>query len=133
MIPDSHKDLLQAEVGVLATNGADGHPQVTALWFLYEEAEGLRLSLNTARQKVKNLRADGRCTFFIMEPGNPYRTLELRTQATITPDENYTFAKRMATKYGGVDFAEMDGPDGERVVVTLEVVKANTWGEAREE
>jgi len=29
-VPESHKDLLQAPVAVLATNGRDGHPQVSA-------------------------------------------------------------------------------------------------------
>jgi hypothetical protein len=32
MFPDSHQDLLTAEVAVLATHGHDGYPQVTALW-----------------------------------------------------------------------------------------------------
>src|SRR3954454_10827686 len=76
-IPDSHKDLLSAPVGVLATNGTDGFPQVSALWFLYEDDAGLRLSLNTTRQKVKNLQKSPEVTFFAIDPANPYRTLEI--------------------------------------------------------
>jgi len=30
-IPDSHKDLLQAAIGLLATNGRNGLPQLTAI------------------------------------------------------------------------------------------------------
>src|SRR5262249_40352840 len=52
--PESHRDLLDAPVAMLATQSANGYPQVTALWFLYEDGE-IKLSLNTARQKVKNL------------------------------------------------------------------------------
>ncbi|TME61171.1 MAG: PPOX class F420-dependent oxidoreductase, partial [Chloroflexi bacterium] len=32
--PESHRDLLKADVAMLATIGQDGYPQVTALWFL---------------------------------------------------------------------------------------------------
>ena len=35
-IPDTHRDLLNSAVGVLATLGPDGQPQVTALWFLFD-------------------------------------------------------------------------------------------------
>ncbi len=55
--PESHQDLLKAEVAMLATIGPDGYPQVTALWFLFDEDATLKLSLNSTRQKVKNLQA----------------------------------------------------------------------------
>ena len=35
--PESHQDLLKAEVATLATIGHDGYPQVTALWFLFDD------------------------------------------------------------------------------------------------
>ena len=56
-IPDSHRDLLNAQVAVLGTIGASGRPQLSGVWFLAED-ETIRISLNTARQKVKNLQAD---------------------------------------------------------------------------
>jgi hypothetical protein len=34
IIPDSHRDLLDAQVATLATIGGDGFPQLTELWFL---------------------------------------------------------------------------------------------------
>ena len=37
--PDSHRDLRDAQVGSLATIGANGFPQLTEIWFLYDEAE----------------------------------------------------------------------------------------------
>ncbi len=36
-IPESHKDLLTTDVGMLGTFGHDGYPQVTALWFLLDD------------------------------------------------------------------------------------------------
>ena len=126
--PESHRDLLDAPVAILATVGHDGYPQVTALWFLFDDDGVIKLSLNTTRQKVKNLRAHSECTFFILDTANPYRTLEVRAQAQITPDPDYVFAKKFAAKYGNVDLSANDGPGESRVVVSLQPVKVNTWG-----
>lgn len=126
--PETHRDLLEAAVGVLATNGEDGFPQVTALWFLFDEGE-IKFSLNTSRQKLKNLQADPRCTFFVLDTANPYRTLEVRAQAEIRPDDDYAFAGKVGAKYGGVDFGEIDGPGESRVAVALEVERVNVYGE----
>ncbi len=50
-IPDSHRDLLDAQIAVLGTIGASGRAQLSATWFL-AEGDAVRLSLNTMRQKV---------------------------------------------------------------------------------
>jgi PPOX class probable F420-dependent enzyme len=84
--------LLTVEVASMATSGPDGYPQVTALWFLFDDDGTLKLSLNTARQKVKNLHRHPACTLFLLDPANPYRTLEVRARAAMTPDPAYVFA-----------------------------------------
>jgi PPOX class probable F420-dependent enzyme len=126
-IPATHRDLLDAPVAVLATNGADGWPQVTALWFLYTDDDGLRLSLNTARQKTKNLTANAKATLFVIDPANPYRTLEIRGTVEIEPDDDYAFADRLGSKYG-TDLRTIDQPGEARVVVTLRPTRVNTYG-----
>ncbi|KPV48553.1 hypothetical protein SE17_37460, partial [Kouleothrix aurantiaca] len=122
-VPESHTDLLAAGVGMLATQGHDGFPQVTALWFLLDEDGLVKLSLNTTRQKTKNRERHAECAFFVLDPANPYRTLEIRALAEIAPDSDYAFATRLGAKYGGADLRAMDGPGGSRVVVTLRPVK----------
>jgi PPOX class probable F420-dependent enzyme len=126
-IPESHTDLLGTAVTTLATHGHDGYPQVTATWFLLDDDGLIKFSLNTARQKVKNLRARPECTVFFLDPANPYRTLEIRGRAEIQPDDDYTFADKLGQKYGA-DLRSMDQPDDRRVVVVVHPVKANTWG-----
>jgi PPOX class probable F420-dependent enzyme len=125
--PESHQDLLKADVATLATLGQDGYPQVTALWFLFDDGT-LKLSLNTTRQKLKNLQAHPECTLFILDTANPYRTLEVRARAEIAPDPDYTFAKKLGAKYGGADLSTNDRPGETRVVVSLQPIKVNTWG-----
>ena len=122
--PESHRDLLDADVATFVTVGPDGLPQATAVWFLYEDG-ALRLSLNTTRQKTKNLQRDPHATLFILDRANPYRTLEVRARAEVAPDDGYAFAERVGRKYGGADLRQMDGPGQHRVVVTLHPVKIN--------
>ncbi len=130
-IPESHRDLLSSDVAMLATVGPGGYPQVTALWFLYDEDGLLRLSLNTTRQKVKNLRKHPECTLFILDRANPARELEIRARAVIQPDPDYTFANKLGRKYGLEDLHRIDRPGDQRVVITLEPVKINATDMSR--
>jgi len=127
-VPASHQDLLAANVAILTTIGKDGYPQVTALWFLADEDGLVKLSLNTARQKTKNLLANPQCTFFVIDQVNLFHTLEIRARAEITPDPDYVFADKLGAKYGGANLRTMDRPGESRVVVTLQPVKINTNG-----
>jgi PPOX class probable F420-dependent enzyme len=127
-IPETHQDLLKANVATLATIGSDGYPQVTALWFLLDDDGVIKLALNNTRQKVKNLQAHPECTFFVLDTANPYRTLEIRSRAILTPDENNIFTRKLGGKYGGVDVSANDGPGEYRIVVSLQPIKVNTWG-----
>lgn len=124
--PESHQDLLQTPIGVLATQGADGYPQVSALWFVADGGT-LKLSLNTTRQKVKNLRRHAECTLFLMDPANPYRTMEIRARAEIDSDSADEVIARVNQKYGA-NVREHDRPGETRIAVTLHPVKINTWG-----
>src|SRR5437764_15381375 len=122
--PESHRDLLESDVAILTTIGRDGYPQVTAVWFLYDDDGTLKLSLNTTRQKVKNLRERPECTLFILDRANPYRTLEVRARAELSPDRDYAFADKVGKKYNA-DLRAMDRPGESRVVVTLWPIKVN--------
>jgi PPOX class probable F420-dependent enzyme len=100
-VPDSHRDLLDTHTAILATNGPDGLPQVTAVAFRHDDTDDLvKISLNDTRQKTKNLRRDPNATLFILDPENPYRTLELRGRVELAPDPDFAFAKTAGAKYG---------------------------------
>jgi PPOX class probable F420-dependent enzyme len=123
-VPDSHRDLLDAPVAVLATVGADGRPQVSAVWFLADD-DKVQVSLNTSRQKTKNLTERPAATLFILDTANPARYLELRGDVKIAPDDDYAFADQVGAKYGGIDLRTIDQPGDRRVVVTIEPVRTN--------
>jgi PPOX class probable F420-dependent enzyme len=112
---------------VLGTIGSSGRPQLSAIWFL-ADGDTVKLSLNTDRQKVKNLQANPGVSLLIFDPTNPYRYLELRGDAEISPDPDYVFADQVGAKYGGSDLRERDKPGDVRVVVTINPTRVVVWG-----
>lgn len=122
-IPDSHRDLLDARFATLATVGEDGYPQVSEVWFLAEKGR-VGISLNTTRQKTRNLTTEPNCTVFILDLANPYRYLEIRGTADVAPDEDRAFAERVGAKYDA-DLREHDAPGDKRVVVRVVPARVN--------
>jgi PPOX class probable F420-dependent enzyme len=116
--PESHRDLLDAQVATFATIGADGLPQLTELWFLHDDGE-LKLSLNDSRLKTRNLTKRSQCSLLILDLQNPYRYLEVRGTARLEPDDDYAFARKFGAKYNA-DLSLHDKPGESRVVVTID-------------
>jgi PPOX class probable F420-dependent enzyme len=123
-IPESHRDLLDTQFATLATVGPDGRPQLSEVWFLAEDGT-VRFSLNNARQKTKNLTRHPVATVFILDLANPYRYLEIRGDAELTPDDGYSFADQVGAKYGGTDLRTRDQPGDTRVIVTIHPTRIN--------
>ncbi len=121
-IPESHRDLLQSSVASLATIGPDGRPQLTEVWFLYEDGS-ISLSLNSSRQKTKNLIARPQCSLLILDLAVPQRYVELRGDAEVTPDDG-SFVEKVGKKYS-TDLRAYDQPGDERVVVRIVPQKIN--------
>ena len=125
-IPQSHRDLLESRVAIMATVGPDGRPQVSALWFLAQDG-AVKISLNTSRQKAKNLSRNPKVSLVLLDHANPHRYVELRGDAEIEPDSDYKFADLVGAKYG-VDLRSRDRPGEGRVIVTIHPLRVRTWG-----
>ncbi len=122
-VPDSHRDLLDAQVATLATIGPDGRPQLSEVWFL-SDGDSVAISLNTSRQKTKNLVQRSQCCLFILDLKVMQRYLELRGDAEVTPDDDYAFADRVGEKYGA-NLRDHDRPGESRVVVRVIPTRVN--------
>jgi PPOX class probable F420-dependent enzyme len=122
-VPENFRDLLSADCATLATIGPDGRPQLSEVWFL-ADGEGVALSLNTSRQKTKNLMRRTECTLFILDPAGPYRYLEIRGDAEVAPDDSYEFADKLGAKYKA-NIRAMDPPGQGRVVVHIKPSRVN--------
>jgi PPOX class probable F420-dependent enzyme len=117
-ISASHRYLLETPHTVaLATVGADGQPQVTAIWAMLD-GDVVRTSLSKSRQKYKNLLAHPQVTLFVIDPQNPFRTLEVRATAEIADDPGLEFLQRLLQLYG-TDLDNFPAPTHDRVVITL--------------
>jgi PPOX class probable F420-dependent enzyme len=116
-IPESHRDLLESAVATLATIGPDGRPQLSEVWFLYD-GDSVAISLNTSRQKTKNLIARSECCVLILDLKVPQRYVEIRGDAEVNSDDDYSFADRVGQKYG-VDLRVHDNPGEKRVVIRI--------------
>ena len=122
-IPPSHRDLLDGQFATLGTVSPEGRPQLSEVWFL-ADGDTIGISLNTSRQKTKNLLANPVATVLLLDLANPYRYLEIRGDAEITPDDDYAFADRVGAKYNA-NPREHDQPGQGRVVVIIRPVRVN--------
>lgn len=120
-VPESHRDLLENKVAILATVGKDSRPQLSAVWFLVD-GEEFKISLNSSRQKSRNLQRNPGVNLFLIDYSDPRRYVEIRGDAEVSPDPDYEFANRVGAKYG-VDLRTRDRPGESRFVVTVKPVR----------
>jgi PPOX class probable F420-dependent enzyme len=116
--PESHRDLLDAQFATVATLEPDGQPQLSEVWFLHDDGE-LRLWLNSARRKTRNLQARPQCALLILDLQNPLRYIEVRGTARVEPDADGAIGRKLQDKYG-IDAGAYDQPGEQRFVVTIE-------------
>ncbi len=116
-VPESHRDLLESPLtATLTTIDGRGRPQSTAVGYLIDENGELKGTVTTDRQKYKNLRGNPNCSLFIIDPANPYRTLEIRASAVLVADPTKEMVKKSARAYGA-DEAMLLAQPGDRVTI----------------
>jgi PPOX class probable F420-dependent enzyme len=119
-VPASHRDLLLSPfTATLTTLDAKGRPQSTAVWYLVDGDGRLKGSITSDRQKFRNLQGNPACTLFIIDPHDPYRTLEIRADAELDPDPRKETVRRFAEAYQ-VDEALLVRAEEERFTITYE-------------
>src|SRR4051794_19545765 len=122
-IPDSHAEFFSApHAAVLTTVGGDGLPQSTAVWYLVDDDGVLKTSILTSRQKYKNLARHPKASLFVLDPTNPYRSVEIRATVELAPDEDKALLPKFAARYGvPLEVLEQSG-DG-RAVATFTPIR----------
>ena len=86
-IPETHKDLLTGPVYVqLASHMRNGSIQAHPVWCGYD---GTYILVNSAKGRVKdrNMRANPNVTVLAVDPGNPFRWLEVRGKVVDISEE----------------------------------------------
>jgi nitroimidazol reductase NimA-like FMN-containing flavoprotein (pyridoxamine 5'-phosphate oxidase superfamily) len=132
--------LARERVMDVASNGREGWPHVTALWFVMRGTEPWAWTYRKS-QKVKNLERDNRATTLV-ESGTEYAELKgvmLRTRAHIEYDTERIldfaeelFAKYQGTTPGAEGMREALGAQAaKRVAIRFEVVETVTWDHSK--
>ena len=121
-IPEDYLDILRSTaLAHVATIGPKGAPQVSPIWFSWDGTHML-FALNKIRQKYCNIQREPRIAISIVDPTNPYRSLEIRgTAIRIDQDLGYRYLNLMSQKYlGRAATPEEAGSEDDRVVIFVE-------------
>jgi len=123
----------------VASNGRDGWPHLTALWFVMRGSEPWSWTYRKS-QKVKNLERDAHATCLI-ESGHEYAELKgvmLRTLAHVEYDLERVldfgeemFAKYQGTAAGGEMREALRAQAAKRVAIRFEVVETVSWDHSK--
>jgi PPOX class probable F420-dependent enzyme len=128
LTPDELGDLLELPiVAVLATYRRDGTVLLSPAWHEWRD-NGFNVVTGATDVKAGHLRRDPRASIVVCEDPPPNRALELRATAKLTPLEDRSIVRRIATRYLGPEegkrYAETMGDD---LLIRLEPGELRGW------
>jgi PPOX class probable F420-dependent enzyme len=125
-IPESHHELLAGlHTAVVSTVTPSGAVQTTAVWFLHDAAaDVIRISITDSRKKFRNLTENPNMTFFLLDPADQWKYIEIRGTVTIEPDPTKALMLQIGEKHR-TDVSGFDAPGTNRVHVTLTPTRVN--------
>ncbi len=141
LTPDEMRDFLERErVASVSSNGTDGWPHVTALWFVMRDSEPWIYTYSKS-QKVRNLERDPRATLLV-ESGEEYQELRgvmIKANAELHRDleDVAPLAEEIFAKYQGgqqIDDTTRDAlraQAAKRVAIRFRVEDVISWDHSK--
>ncbi|HXX10085.1 MAG TPA: PPOX class F420-dependent oxidoreductase [Burkholderiales bacterium] len=129
-IPESFSDLMTQKKAFasLATAMPDGAPQVTPVWFDYQNGV-VRVNTAKGRVKARNMRPGAPVALAIMDPDNPYRYIQIRGRVRKATTEGAdAHIDALAKKYLGKDQYPWRQPGQVRLLVEIEPTSVQNMG-----
>src|SRR5207253_124102 len=83
---------------VLAVMGGDGRPNLTAMWFDYEDGKVL-INVAAHRKKTEWIRKNPQVTILLMNPKNPYHWMSIKATVVNEIHENDPENGRRVTEH----------------------------------
>src|SRR3954453_18708284 len=118
-IPDQAKKWLDSKTfPTLATVNTDGSPQSTIHW-VARDGDDILMSTVRGRRHARNLDRDPRVSVMLLNPDDPYSSLEVRATARITEEGGRELIDALCAKYRGITPYPWDRPDAVRVVIRI--------------
>jgi PPOX class probable F420-dependent enzyme len=113
----------------VATVNPDGSPQVTPMWVMTRNGN---IVLNSAldRRKTRNLEQNPRVAMSLIDPENPYKSLQVqgRVVDTITGDQAEADIDTLSEKYTGQTPYPWRAPGEQRVTFLVEPTRVMVNG-----
>jgi PPOX class probable F420-dependent enzyme len=126
-IPPTHIDLLERPLlAALATTLPNGTPQVTAVWFNFEDGY-VHVNSAAGRLKDRAIRAKPYLALMVIDPQNAGRYIQVRGPVvTITEEGADAHINALSHRYTGKDYTFTPGQVRVRYVMEIEHVDAHT-------
>jgi PPOX class probable F420-dependent enzyme len=129
-IPEKYLPILTEKKALahLATVMPDGSPQVTPVWFAYENG---KFVVNTARGRIKdrNMTKNAKVALSIVDPDNAYAHIAVRGKIVKATEEGADAnIDALAKKYLGKDKYPFRQPGEVRVLYEIEPISVSAMG-----
>lgn len=121
-IPESSRKILESNsLGILTTiRHKDGLPSSNPVGYVWD-GESIGISTIASRVKYRNLLADPRVAFCVIDGNDHTRYVEIRGRATLEPDPDRSFLNRQFRRQSDGHDAppDLDPPDEQRFVIRI--------------
>ena len=118
----------------LVTINPKGSPQVTIMWFKYEDGAVL-FTTTTDRIKFRNMQKDPRATFAVLDPTNMYKWVIVHGKLSIDKRDPQAFYRGLADHYltgEALEAWKKTAQMENRTVLKLTPTQVRTMGLAKE-
>ena len=128
MTPAEARDLLRGRhLAIITTNGADGMPHSTPVWYV-PDGDSVAIIAEENAVKVRNLRRDPSVSVVIASERRPYRYILYRGKAELLTEGVADYRWRIAERYLGEERARryLAKGDSQLPVVVIKVSRSRT-------
>lgn len=132
--PAAGEFLRQPFASQLVTINPKGGPQVTVMWFKYEDG-ALLFTTTTDRIKFRNMQKDPRATLAVVDPANMYKWVIVDGKFSVDPRDPEAFYRGLAEHYltgEGLEAWKKTAQMEKRTVLKLTPTQVRTMGLAKE-
>jgi len=97
-IEDMSEFLNEPVVATLATYNSNGKVRLSPVWYEWEDG-GFNVTIDKDDVKARHLNRDKRASLVVYSNDSPYKGVEIRTKAIVTPDGASETVTRLAHRY----------------------------------
>lgn len=118
-IPDTFASALAGRsLLTVATTAADGAPQSSPVWFIWDD-ETFKFVVDNGGKKARDIQRDPRISVSLFDLNSPINYIEVRGKATVAIDRDNAIADQLARKYLSIERQPWTTAENAFLVVTV--------------